>query len=512
MSFVDTILSEDPKATLIVVDRNDKPGGHWVHAYPFCRLHQGSCHYGVNSMTLGENLNRKGNERWDIHDRATGQEVLDYYQRVRENFEATGRVTCFFGAEYQTFDAPTGFHIVATAAADDDDDTTNNKNDVDGGTVLLEVRCRRKLVTVETNIKVPSMRGPTVPVHEAASFVSVNALPASIRSGKFRNYVVFGCGKTGADAVVHLIRDGGVDPSRITWIVSRDAWYILRDSHEDCLPTVDRYLEPMVRCGSVHDVYLDWEANGIVGRLDKSILPEVFKGPIVTVAELEMMRSVGRIVRKGRAKAIERDTIVFAGDDGGDDSIGYDPDNTLLVDCMVDGFYGFDIPTDYRIFEPGRIRLGPLLYFWNTSFSAAHIAFVECAVKGRNNDRRVDAKKNRSCHFVRGKTPDEMGKTDVVIGYMCMQMMSTFGLVKLRGGMRFFLRSRTNILAPLHHKRGFLRLLWYSVGPTLWAVKSKQLEWKIRSKKGFTDLDHSFLLETLGGGGGGAKRTKQKAL
>src|SRR5882724_2245086 len=52
MAFTDTLVSETD-ASVVVVDRNDQPGGHWTTAYPFVRLHQPSAYYGVNSRGLG---------------------------------------------------------------------------------------------------------------------------------------------------------------------------------------------------------------------------------------------------------------------------------------------------------------------------------------------------------------------------------------------------------------------------------------------------------------------------
>eukprot|EP00535_Pseudo-nitzschia_heimii_P008021 CAMPEP_0197180118 /NCGR_PEP_ID=MMETSP1423-20130617/4835_1 /TAXON_ID=476441 /ORGANISM="Pseudo-nitzschia heimii, Strain UNC1101" /LENGTH=528 /DNA_ID=CAMNT_0042630139 /DNA_START=60 /DNA_END=1646 /DNA_ORIENTATION=- len=477
MSFVDTILTQDPKATLILVDRNERPGGHWVHVYPFCKLHQTSCNYGVNSTTLGRSLNRKGKERYDIHDRSTGQDVVDYYQRVREKFEATGRVSCFFGAEYKRFDADGGgFHVIAA----------------DGGNAVLEVRCRRRLVTVENNVLVPSMREPTIPVHEGASFVPVNALPESMRSGRFQNYVVFGCGKTGADAIVHLLRNG-VDQSQITWVVSRDVWYFLRDAMEDFHTVNDILLDPFLKSASSRDIFLEWEKQGLVGRLDRSTIPGKFKGATMDVGELELMRSVEAAVRKGRAVAVERDTIVLERG-----SIGYDPDTTLLVDCMVDGSYGYDLPNDFRVFEPGRIKMGPMTFFFNASFSAAHIAFLECAL---DND---DAK-NDSCYFVRGKTPDEVSSPENVIANFYMQMKSTEKLTKIKGGTKFMMKSRTNINAPKHHKGGMVRILWHTFGPSQWMKKGKTFEKKVESKK-FKDVDYRFYDDLASSGSSGEKK------
>ena len=52
MAFADTMLSESD-ATMVLVDRRHRPGGHWNDAYPFIRLHSPAMFYGVNSAPLG---------------------------------------------------------------------------------------------------------------------------------------------------------------------------------------------------------------------------------------------------------------------------------------------------------------------------------------------------------------------------------------------------------------------------------------------------------------------------
>jgi cation diffusion facilitator CzcD-associated flavoprotein CzcO len=44
LAFTDTLVSETD-APVVVVDRNDQPGGDWTSAYPFVRLHQPSATY-----------------------------------------------------------------------------------------------------------------------------------------------------------------------------------------------------------------------------------------------------------------------------------------------------------------------------------------------------------------------------------------------------------------------------------------------------------------------------------
>jgi cation diffusion facilitator CzcD-associated flavoprotein CzcO len=53
MEFADTLLTES-QASVIFVDRHDRPGGHWNDAYPLVRLHAASANYGLNSTPLGE--------------------------------------------------------------------------------------------------------------------------------------------------------------------------------------------------------------------------------------------------------------------------------------------------------------------------------------------------------------------------------------------------------------------------------------------------------------------------
>ena len=56
MAFVDTLLSENADATVVMVDRRHRPGGHWNDAYAFVRLHQPSEWYGVASRELSQGI------------------------------------------------------------------------------------------------------------------------------------------------------------------------------------------------------------------------------------------------------------------------------------------------------------------------------------------------------------------------------------------------------------------------------------------------------------------------
>src|SRR5258705_12201530 len=100
MAFVDTLVSETT-ATVVVVDRNHQPGGHWTTAYPFVRLHQPSAYYGVNSRGLGSDAIDHSGLNEGYYELASGAEVCAYFDAVmRHHLQPTGRVTYLPMSEY----------------------------------------------------------------------------------------------------------------------------------------------------------------------------------------------------------------------------------------------------------------------------------------------------------------------------------------------------------------------------------------------------------------------------
>ena len=65
---------------VIVVDRRAKPGGHWVDAYDFVRLHQPSATYGCNSRPLGSGK----------ADLVSKYQILAYFELVMADMLETG--------------------------------------------------------------------------------------------------------------------------------------------------------------------------------------------------------------------------------------------------------------------------------------------------------------------------------------------------------------------------------------------------------------------------------------
>jgi hypothetical protein len=100
MAFVDTLVGET-SASVVVVDRNHQPGGHWNTANPFVRLHQPSAYYGVNSRPLGSDMIDSTGLNEGFYELAGGAEVCAYFDAVMQrHLLPTGRVSYFPMSEY----------------------------------------------------------------------------------------------------------------------------------------------------------------------------------------------------------------------------------------------------------------------------------------------------------------------------------------------------------------------------------------------------------------------------
>ena len=95
MAFVDKLIT-DTKATVIIVDRYSRPGGHWTVAYPYARLHHPSAFFGVNSRNLGENKIDQVGWNQGLAELATVHEICAYYSIVMtQAFLPSGRVAYY---------------------------------------------------------------------------------------------------------------------------------------------------------------------------------------------------------------------------------------------------------------------------------------------------------------------------------------------------------------------------------------------------------------------------------
>lgn len=347
LAFTDTLVAESD-ATVVVVDRNDQPGGHWTTAYPFVRLHQPSAYYGVNSRSLGSDTIDHGGLNAGYYELASGAEVCAYFDAVmRQHLLPTGRVTYLPMSEFL------GDGRVRTLGGDD-----------------ISVTAGR-LVTTHVEIIVPSMRGPSYAVADGVECVPPNELPR-IRDARDR-YVIVGAGKTAMDACLWLLSHG-VSPQRMTWIKPRDSWMLDRAAIQPgsqfakgVLRDFSNQLNAVLEAESLPDLFTILEAKGCLQRIDTTVEPTMYRCAILSQAELDELRRIEDVVRMGHVASIEPGRITL---EGGTHDVG---GNALYIDCSADGFARIEPTT---VFTDERIAL-QAVRTCQPAFSAAVIGHVE---------------------------------------------------------------------------------------------------------------------------------------
>src|ERR1700758_298257 len=352
MAFTDTTVAETD-ATVVLVDRGHQPGGHWITAYPFVRLHQPSAFYGVNSRKLGSGVIDAIGWNQGLYELATGAEVCAYYDQVmQQQLLPTGRVQYFPMSEYH------GDGRFTTLAGDE-----------------YAVSCQSVVDATYMRTIVPSMRPPEYPIADEIDCVPPNDLPKSA-VGKER-YVIVGAGKTGIDVCLWILRQG-VSPDRLTWIMPRDAWLLDRASLQpgSGWTALAGRVEAMRLATSGDDLFDRLEAAGALLRLDPAVQPTMYRCATVTGAELEQLRRIKDVVRSGHVKAIERKKILL---EGGEIPTGA---ATLHIDCTADGAVKGPA-TD--VFDGNRITLQSVRVCQQV-FSAALIAHIEATRDGDHDD------------------------------------------------------------------------------------------------------------------------------
>ena len=334
MAFVDALIAEDPVAEVLMVDRRHGPGGHWLDAYPFVRLHQPSATYGVTSRPLGENRLVEDGPEAGTYERANAAEIVSYYDKVLEDvLLASGRVR-FLGMTDHVGEAD-GEHSLVSL--------------IGGGRSTVRVR-RRVVDGTYTESSIPSRHVPGYAVDEGAVLVPPNDLvrlesPAS-------GYTVIGAGKTAMDTCCWLL-EIGVDPDQIRWVRPRDGWFFNRaftqplDEVGSFMQLQARWIEAAAVATGPRDFASRLEAAGVFLRIDPDVEPSMFRGPTMSVAEVEALRSIGD-VRQGRVRRVGADRITF------DDGELPTPAGHVYVDCTAAGVRA---TAPRPVFEPGRITL-----------------------------------------------------------------------------------------------------------------------------------------------------------
>jgi len=358
MAFVDTLLTEDADATVVMVDRHHRPGGHWNDAYPFVRLHQPSEWYGVASRELSHGTRDATGFNAGLYGLASGAQVLAYFDAVmQQRFLPTGRVRWLPMSEYGA--GADGTHQVKSI-------TSGEHQRVD---------VRRKVVdATHAQTAVPSTHAPKYAVAAGVACMPLNQLPHMRRP--HAAYTVVGSGKTGMDAILWLL-ENGVAPSRIRWVMPRDAWLMNRANFQPGLENFERSVgsnigqfDAMLAATSVPDLFARLEANELLLRIDPTVEPTTYRCAVVSQTELAQLRRIDDVVRRGHVRRIEPTKIVL--DQG---TVPADPD-TLYIDCSACAIV---MPPVLPVFDGARINLF-MVRTCQPLFSAAVIAYVESHV------------------------------------------------------------------------------------------------------------------------------------
>ena len=366
MAFVDVLLTETD-ATVVLIDRRSRPGGHWTDAYPFVRLHQPSAFYGVNSRPLGTDTVDQVGWNAGLYELATAAEVCTYYdQLLHQRFLPSGRVQFFRSCNY-----------------DGDRRFTSSLS----GVARTVAPTATVVDASYMHVTVPSTSSPSYSVAPGMRFAPVNGL-ASV-ADQPAGYVIVGAGKTGMDACLWLLAND-VDPDAITWIMPRDSWLLDRANIQpgpgfaaSVIESIASQMEVSAESATVEELFAGLERTGVLARLDPSVDPTMYRCATVTQAELEQLRRIDNIVRLGRVLRIDESEIVL--DHG---TIPTGPD-VLHIDCSADGLAKRPI---VPVFDGERITLQTVRTCQQV-FSAAFIAHVEAAYDEQSQ-------KNELCNVV----------------------------------------------------------------------------------------------------------------
>ena len=115
-------------------------------------------------------------------------------------------------------------------------------------------------------------------------------------------------------------------------------------------------------------------------RIDPSVMPTMAKTPTLAMWELDQLRTVENVVRRGHLLSVSRGRLTFA-----DGSVAVASD-ALVVHCAADGLRS---PPLVPVWRPDAITLQPIRTGF-PCFGAALVGYVEAT-------RDDDEEKNRLC-------------------------------------------------------------------------------------------------------------------
>ena len=360
MAFADA-LTDHADVRVALVDRRHAPGGHWLDAYPFVRLHQASSFYGVASTLLGGGRLQTYGPETGLHERATAPEICAYFARVlHDRMVPSGKVSFYPGCDYL------GDRTFVSRVA-------GTRFDVGPHTRLVDATYLAPTI--------PATTPPPFGVAEGVRVMPVNDLVGLDDAPS--QFVIVGSGKTATDACVWLL-ENGVGPDAISWVRPRDPWMLNRAVIQPDPLVWQRMVADMLHAGaeseSADDFFLRLEDAGIMLRVDRAVVPTMARAPTLAQHELDRLRTLEHVVRLGHVRGAEPGRLVL---DGGDVTIARD---AVVVHCAA---AGLQIPPVVPIWGEDSVRL-QTSRAGTPCFNAALAGFVEATVDS-------DDEKNRLC-------------------------------------------------------------------------------------------------------------------
>jgi hypothetical protein len=360
MAITDELLAHSG-ASITIVDRRHAPGGHWIDAYPYVRLHQPSAFYGVSSAPMGADARDAGGTNAGYYELAGADEIRAYFARVMQtHFLPTGRVRYFPSCEY------VGEHRVVSRLS--------------GRPIQVHVQ-RRLVDTTYAEGSIPATSAPPFEVAHGVRCVPAGDIVHAADGAE--RFVIIGAGKTALDTCVWLI-ERGVPASAIRWIRPRESWWVNRRFQQPGVLLPDLYrgfalqLEAAAKATSVEDLFARLESEGLFLRIDPRVVPTMFRGALIGEAELALLRTIEDVVRMGHVRRIQTDRIEL--DEG---EVPTSP-RTLHIHCAARGLAR---RPPRPIFEAGRLTVQPIFLSF-VCFQFAMLGVVEATLTS-------DAEKNR---------------------------------------------------------------------------------------------------------------------
>jgi hypothetical protein len=262
--------------------------------------------------------------------------------------------------------------------------------DYDGSAVVSRLSGERFEVPDRCRVVDASYLAPGIPAESPPPFAVVpgaTVLPVNDLvhlDHAPRQYVVAGAGKTATDAIVWLL-GRGVDPDAICWVRPRDPWMLNRAVVQPdpaiFLGMAADVMEAATAASSLDDLFLRLEDAGVMLRIDRAVTPTMAKAPTLAAWELDLLRSVEHVLRRGRLTAVEDGRLHFA-----DGTVPVRP-GAVVVHCAADGLKQ---PPLVPVWRPEVITVQPIRAGF-PCFGAALVGYLEAT----RRDDPGDAEKNR---------------------------------------------------------------------------------------------------------------------